>query len=200
MKLVTTLLLISTLAILSCKPKVFTPKPRGYFAIALPNHAYTLFSKAGFPYQFEYPSYGSILKDTTMTTFMKDKNGIDYWINVDFPQWNARIYLSYKNMKGAGDLEKLLNDAHELSFVHTKKADYINEPEFHNDSTHVHGVYYDVGGNAASAIQFFATDSNKHYLRGALYFNVTPNADSLQPMVAFLSKDIEHLIKTLRWK
>ena len=193
MKLVTTLLLISTLAILSCKPKVFTPKPRGYYAIALPNHAYTLFSKAGFPYQFEYPSYGTILKDTTMTTFMKDKNGIDYWIN-------ARIYLSYKNMKGAGDLEKLLNDAHELSFVHTKKADYINEPEFHNDSTHVHGVYYDVGGNAASAIQFFATDSNKHYLRGALYFNVTPNADSLQPMVAFLSKDIEHLIKTLRWK
>jgi gliding motility-associated lipoprotein GldD len=64
----------------------------------------------------------------------------------------------------------------------------------------VHGVYYDVGGNAASAVQFFATDSNKHYLRGALYFNVTPNADSLQPMVEFLSKDIEHLIKTLRWK
>ncbi len=185
---------------LSCKPKVFTPKPRGYYAIALPKHAYTLFNKAGFPYQFEYPSYGTILKDTTMTKFMKDKNGIDYWINVDFPQWNASIYLSYKTMKDAGDLEKLLNDAHELSFVHTKKADYINEPEFHNDSAHVHGVYYDVGGNAASAIQFFATDSNKHYLRGALYFNVTPNADSLQPMVAFLSKDIEHLIKTLRWK
>ena len=72
MKLVTTLLLISTIAILSCKPKVFTPKPRGYYAIALPKHDYTLFNKAGFPYQFEYPSYGTILKDSTMTQNMKD--------------------------------------------------------------------------------------------------------------------------------
>ena len=60
-------------------------------------------------------------------------------------------------------------------------------------------LHFEVGGNAASALQFFATDSVHHFLRGALYFNVTPNADSLKPANQFLRADVEHLIKTLKW-
>jgi gliding motility-associated lipoprotein GldD len=86
-----------------------------------------------------------------------------------------------------------------MSHYHTKKADYINEPEFHT-ANNVHGLFYDVGGNAASALQFYATDSHKHFLRGALYFDVTPNVDSLRPVNEFLRKDIEHFIQTLSWK
>ena len=61
------------------------------------------------------------------------------------------------------------------------------------------GLYYDVGGNAASAFQFFATDSTQHFQRGALYFDATPNADSLKPVNEFLIEDIFHLVNTLKW-
>ena len=64
----------------------------------------------------------------------------------------------------------------------------------------VSGVFFKVGGNAATAKQFFLTDTTKNFLRGALYFNVTPNADSLKPVQDFLQKDIDHMINTFRWK
>ncbi|MGB3235596.1 MAG: hypothetical protein WBA94_06980, partial [Ferruginibacter sp.] len=64
----------------------------------------------------------------------------------------------------------------------------------------VTGVFFKVGGNAATAKQFFLTDSVKNFIRGALYFSSTPNADSLKPVQEFLQKDMEHLINTFRWK
>jgi gliding motility-associated lipoprotein GldD len=64
----------------------------------------------------------------------------------------------------------------------------------------VSGMYFDLGGNTATANQFFLTDTTNHFLRGALYFNASPNADSLGIVNDFLKKDLEHLINTLRWK
>jgi gliding motility-associated lipoprotein GldD len=61
-------------------------------------------------------------------------------------------------------------------------------------------LIYEIGGNAASSIQFFLTDSTKHFIRGALYFNVAPNTDSISPVVDFVKKDIYHMIKTFEWK
>jgi gliding motility-associated lipoprotein GldD len=62
------------------------------------------------------------------------------------------------------------------------------------------GIFFKVGGNAATARQFFVTDSTKHFLRGALYFDSTPNADSLGVVNDFLEADMKHLINTLQWK
>jgi gliding motility-associated lipoprotein GldD len=64
----------------------------------------------------------------------------------------------------------------------------------------VSGIYFKVGGNAATARQFFMSDTARNFIRGALYFDTTPNADSLKPVQDFLQKDIEHLINTFRWK
>ncbi|MCG8698868.1 MAG: gliding motility protein GldD, partial [Bacteroidales bacterium] len=64
----------------------------------------------------------------------------------------------------------------------------------------VNAVIYDIGGNTASSVNFFATDSVAHFVSGALYFNTQPNIDSLQPAVEFFRKDIIHLINTLHWK
>jgi gliding motility-associated lipoprotein GldD len=94
-----------------------------------------------------------------------------------------------------------VEDAHEMSYAaHSKKADYIEPDLFRNPPQRVYGIIYNVGGNAASACQFIVTDSVKHFLRGALYFDVSPNADSLRPMNEFLEKDITHMLETLRWK
>jgi gliding motility-associated lipoprotein GldD len=183
--------------IISCRPKTYTPKPRGYFHIEFPERAYRTFKDPTFPYSFEYPVYGEIVRDTTFFG-MKPEN--PYWINIDIPTLGGRIYLSYKAINPNQNLEKLLEDTYEMTAFHTKKADYIDDFSFHIDSTDVHGIFYNVTGNAASAYQFYATDSARHYIRGALYFDVSPNADSLKPVNDFLRKDMEHLIQTLKWQ
>ena len=58
---------------------------------------------------------------------------------------------------------------------------------------------YNLQGPVASPIQFFATDSCEHFLRGSLYLYHSPNPDSLQPSLAHIEKDIVHLIETLAW-
>jgi gliding motility-associated lipoprotein GldD len=189
--------LILILLFIACRPLVYTPKPRGYARIDTPGHAYQRFEREGFPYSFEYPVYGRITQDSLMAGPKPDN---PYWININFPSLGGTIYLSYKSIDAGHSLDQLLDDAHEMSFYITKRADYMNSPAFHNPANNVHGIRYKVGGNAASAYQFFATDSTAHFLRGALYFNTTPNADSLKPVTDFLHTDIEHMLKTLRWR
>ena len=62
------------------------------------------------------------------------------------------------------------------------------------------GVMYDISGDAASSVQFYLTDSVRHFIRGALYFTLQPNSDSLSPVIEFFREDILHLIETLEWQ
>lgn len=182
----------------SCKPEVYTPKKKGYFKIDLPEHQYRSFDEPGYPYKFEYPTYGEVIRDTS---FFGQKPENPYWINIDFPKVGGRIYLSYKIIGKQNTIESLLEDSYEMTFtVHDIKADYIDDYTFHDDIRNVHGIFYSVGGDAASAYQFYATDSTRNFIRGALYFDVAPNADSLKPVTDFLKEDIDHMLRTLEWK
>jgi gliding motility-associated lipoprotein GldD len=80
------------------------------------------------------------------------------------------------------------------------KAEAINEQIINNNQDRIHGILYDLKGNTATAVQFYVTDSVRHYLRGSLYFESEPNADSLSPLIDFFREDIIHLIGTLKWK
>ncbi len=183
--------------IASCRPATYTPKPRGYYKITLPTHRYKAFDIDGFPYKFEYPTYGNIIRDSS---FFGQKPENPYWINIDFPELGGRIYLSYKQISQNQPLEKLMDDSYKMSItVHSKRADYIEDYNFNDNNRHVHGIFYNVGGDAASSYQFYATDSVHHFIRGALYFDVAPNADSLKPVNEFLRKDMEHMLETLVW-
>lgn len=179
---------------LSCN-SVYTLKPRGYFKIEFPQHEYKTFDEPGYPYSFEYPVYSSIVKDTT---FFEDKPENPYWINIDFPRFNGRIYISYKNID-KNNFSKLVNDAFTMTYKHTSRATEIRDSLMHTP-TGVSGVFFKVGGNAATAKQFFVTDSTTHFLRGALYFDTAPNSDSLGVVNDFLEADMKHLINTLRWR
>jgi len=180
--------------LLSCNSP-YTPKPTGYFKIDFPEKRYQLFDQPGYPYTFEYPVYAQIVKDST---FFGDKPENPWWINVEFPQFSSRIYISYK-MIGSNKLDSLLNDAFNLTNKHSIKASYIDDSVM-NISTNVHGEFFKVEGDVATANQFFLTDSTRNFLRGALYFDVTPNEDSLRPVNEFLVADMKHLINTFRWK
>jgi gliding motility-associated lipoprotein GldD len=174
----------------------YTYKPRGFFKIDFPRKSYQSFNQPGYPYSFEYPAYAQIVKDTT---FFEQAPENPYWINIDFPQFNSRIHISYKKVD-RNNFDSLVNDAFTLSYKqHTYKASAI-EPEPFTTPGGINGVYFTLKGNTATANQFFVTDSANHFLRGALYFNATPNEDSIRPVNDFLRKDLQHLINTLQWK
>ncbi len=181
-------------ALMACNSD-YTIKRRSYYRIDLPRHEYQTFEKAGFPYSFEYPKYASVVQDST---FFEETAENPYWINVEFPTFNGKIYISYKDVT-KNDFEKLVNDAFNMTYKHTAKATEIRDSLMRTPAG-VSGVFFEVGGNAATAKQFFLTDSTSHFIRGALYFDATPNADSLNIVNDFLETDMKHLINTLRWK
>jgi gliding motility-associated lipoprotein GldD len=182
--------------LVSCNSDYTLAKRRGYFKIDFPEKAYKKFDEPNYPYTFEYPVYSNVIKDTA---FFESKPENPWWINIDFPQFAARVYISYKEI-GKNKLDSLVNDAFKMSYKqHTYKASAIEDSEFVTPNN-VHGVYFKLAGNTATANQFFLTDSTKHFLRGALYFAATPNEDSISIVNDFLRKDLFHLINTLRWE
>lgn len=187
--------IVISLFVLSCNSE-YTPRPRGYFKIELPKKKYKVFDQPGYPYTFQYPAYGTIIKDSL---FFDQNPENPYWINIDFPLFSGRIHLSYKEI-GKNKFDSLVNDAFTMSYKqHTYKASAIQREVFTSPNGSS-GVYFTLKGNAATGNQFFITDSTKHFMRGALYFAATPNSDSLQPVNDFLKKDLWHLINTLQWK
>ena len=173
----------------------FTLKRRGYFKIDLPQHQYRTFDQPGYPYSFEYPVYANVVRDSS---FFEAKPENPWWINIDFPSLSAKIYISYKDI-GQNSFDKLRDDAFKMTFKHTSRASSIDQTPIQT-ANGVGGVFFNVGGNAATAHQFFVTDTTRHFLRGALYFDTTPNEDSLKPVNEFLQEDMNHLINTFRWK
>lgn len=179
----------------SCNSET-VPKPKGYFQIELPEKKYVLFDKPGYPYSFEYPVYGKVVQDSTFFDAAPEN---PFWVNIDFPVFNGKLYISYKEIGSGNKFEKLVEDAFKMTGKHSLKATSIDEIPV-KGGPGVEGFVFDVGGNAATGKQFFVTDSTRHFLRGALYFDATPNYDSIQPVEQFLYKDILHLIQTLKWK
>ncbi len=182
--------LLLLLLVSSCTDN-YTPKPRGYFRIDLPVQKYQVFDST-FPFSFEYPVYAAIESDSS-------KMAEPYWINIRYKPFCATLHISYKVIDG--NLAKYLDDAHTMVNKHIPKANAITQREFVDRTHHVYGLVYDIrGSDAASSYQFYLTDSVSKFVRGALYFNMVPNNDSLAPVIDFLKLDLEHMINSFRWK
>ncbi len=188
--------LVIVVGLFACNSEYSQGKKKGYFKIDFPEKKYQAFDQPGYPYTFEYPVYAVVTKDST---FFDDKAG-DYWINIDAPQFGGRIYISYKAIGGANNFDSLVRDGFKMAYKqHMDVSTGIDEQRILTPNK-VEGMFFSLGGNTATANQFFLTDSTKHFLRGALYFDAAPNADSLGIVNDFLKKDLQHLINTLRWK
>lgn len=170
----------------------YSPKPRGFFRINFHAKDYKPL-QTGCPFTFEAPSYSQLTPDLS--------TGADpCWKNLDFPEYNARLHLSYMDIGPNATLAQLSEDARTFAFKHTAKATAIDQSRVNDPAKKVYGLTYFIRGNAASNLQFYVSDSTKHYLRGALYFNEKPNLDSIQPVLDFLGADVQHIINTLQWK
>lgn len=184
------LLLSAFTCLISCGSDYF-PKPRAYFRIDLPQKNYRHLDSI-YPFTFDYPLYSSISKDMNSP---QEKN----WININFKDFKGSLHLSYKKVDG--NLVKYMEDSRTMAFKHIPKASAIDNRVIMNNESKVFGLIYEIrGSGAASPYQFFVTDSLNHFLRGALYFNIVPNNDSLAPIIDFLKYDIEHLIQSFEWK
>ncbi|MDB5156178.1 MAG: gliding motility lipoprotein GldD [Mucilaginibacter sp.] len=176
----------------------YSPKPRGYFRIALPKKAYREYV-SGYPFTFQYPTYAVMEKDT-QTRITHSLLNMNQLLNMQFPQLNGTLHLSYETITSKKVFDELVEDAHKFAFKNTVKATDIDQGNISIPAHKVYGIYYTIGGNAASSVQFFLTDSVKNYMRGALYFNTEPRLDSIQPVLTFVKQDINVMIATFKWK
>lgn len=185
------------LTLFSCSSDEFVPKQKAYPRLILPeNVSYQLTNLTNCAYEFESPKHAEIEIDSF---FFGEPTYDKCWINIVYPTLNSKIHLSYKEIGKDISLEKVLQDAHEMTYNHSKKADFIDELNIKNQYG-VEGLLFEVGGDAATNIQFYLSDYEKNYVRGALYFQASPNADSLQPAIDFVKADLMHLFQTFQWK
>jgi len=190
MKTLNSLLFISLIALLSACEESPIPKPLGYYRIDFPEKQYIKYD-GSCPYTFEYP------KRSILQPQLPGKPNC--WMNLHYPQYGATIHFTYNKLENE-NLSQHIEDSRKLVMKHIVKANDIVENVVSIDEAKVYGLTYDFSGNTATIYQFFLTDSNNHFLRGSMYFNLPPNPDSLAPVSNYIKKDLVHLIGTFKWK
>lgn len=166
------------------------PRKRGYLRIEIPKAEYKIFDPANCPFKFEISQLAVPVPDTNSLSE-------PCWWYINYPSLNGQIFLSYKNINN--NFDSFAEDARTLVYKHTQRANSIDEEMISNEY-HSTGILYNIGGDAASSVQFYVSDSSKHFLRGALYFNSKPNSDSLAPVIQYIKQDIARMLATMQWK
>ncbi len=172
------------LILVACKEET-VPKPKAFLRLAYAEASYQKPS-SDCPYTFEY------------STLATAKSASQCWVNIQYPQLKASINMTYRPVEG--NLKELLLEAEKLTYKHAIKADEISAQPFENQEKRTFGSLLEVSGNAASPLQFHLTDSTRHFITGALYFEVQPNYDSILPAIKYLEDDIKHLMESFEWK
>lgn len=179
------------LLVTSCS-REYQPKPKGFNRLILPEASYQM-SPDTLPYQFEYSKHARFLKDTS---WVSEK----HWVEVYYPEFKATIHVTYKKVnRDSKLLKEFLQDAYVLTSKHQIKAYAIDETIVKTPSGKT-AVVAELEGEVPSQFQFTMTDSLQNFLRGALYFNVKVQNDSLQPAIEYMKKEVMHLINTVEWK
>ena len=172
------------LGLQSCKDDVL-PKPEAYLRLEYNEADYVTFSNRC-PYTFDFNDRAEIEEEK------------DCSFKIHYPKMKATVYLTYKPVRN--NIDSLLRDAQKLTYKHVIKADDILEQPFINEKEKVYGMFYKVGGNAATNAQFYLTDSTRHFIAGSVYFYAKPNFDSIMPATDYISNDMRRLMETVHWK
>lgn len=161
------------------------PKPKAYLRLDYPEAHYVLFDDHC-PYTFAVNSAARVQAkpDCSHTIY--------------YPKMKATVFLTYKPVNN--NINALLHDAQKLTYDHVIKADGIEEQPFLNPEKRVYGMFYQVGGDAATNAQFYVTDSTKHFLTGSIYFYAKPNFDSVMPATSYIKDDMRNIMETIKWK
>lgn len=187
------ILLAGVAAATACSNDNETPKPRAYLRIDLPPHAWSVCDTAALPFTFETSNLAEVQWKKNLPR--------DKWFTIAYPQYKGYVFITYKAIHGANDLRAQIDTSYKFVEGHFSYSSGIDENRFTDRSHKLSGTTYRLKGqNVASTYQFWVTDSNRHFLRGALYIDCTPNNDSLAPVLEYLQEDIDHMIESIRWR
>ncbi|MCA6068341.1 gliding motility lipoprotein GldD [Chryseobacterium sp. RG1] len=173
------------LVLVSCG-KDSVPKPYGELRLEYPAPKYQKF-ESNCAYTFEYSDFAK------MTDAKRP-----CWYYLNYPKMKAKVFITYFPIKN--DFVDHLKEAEKMVYEHTVKASSIDTKSFEYPEKKVFGNFYELKGQSASNLQFYITDSTKHFVTGYLYFNTRPKPDSLAPAVNYIKEDMKHLLDTFEWK
>lgn len=194
-KLITVFIILSLFW--SCKDEaVFIPKPRMYPKVDYPEKEYQLFDTSFCKMTFEYPVYANFQQDRY---FFEDKPVDPCWFDINFSDFNGSLHCSYIPINNRKHYDKLIEDSFTMVEEHNRKANYRKEESIINENG-VGGLYFSLGGEVATNMQFILTDTTNHFFRASLYFNSKVAPDSIRPIYNFVKEDIDKLIETFDWK
>lgn len=191
----TRLLLIAlSILVFSCTQD-FTPKPKGFNHIPLPEHSYMLFSDSNALYSFEYADIANVYRDTTHYASYRTNYKI-----IEYPAQQCKVHLTYKPIKGSVDtLNSYIGEGYRLLDGHDKKA-YGFEEVYDTTAKGLNLALFELEGDVPSQVQFMVHDSTTNFLRGALYFEIATKNDSLAPIINYVREDIRHMLNTLEFR
>jgi len=185
------LVVCCSLFVIGCR-KDYQPKPKGYNRLVLPTEQYTQLPDT-LPYSFEYSVHSKLLKDSS---WIRENN----WIEIYYPTLKSTIHITYKKIYNKEQLLKeYYNDSYKLTAKHQIKAYAIDETVVKSPLGKT-AFISEIEGEVPSQFQFTMTDSSTNFLRGALYFNVKVQNDSLKPAIDFMKKEAMHIINTMQWR
>jgi len=170
--------------IIGCKKDSVIPKPNAQLRLEYNQGMPALLQTDAFTFQYN------------KLATAKAQSNLAY--TLEYSELRGNIFLSYEKVDN--DIKKLIYSAKKLSYEHAAKADNIIEQPYVNKEDNVYGALFVVEGNAASQVQFYATDSTNHFLTGSVYFHIKPNYDSILPAATYLQNDIRGIMESLRWK
>lgn len=172
----------------------YLPKPKGYHRIDLPDHEYQQL-QGDYPYTFEISKYSKVEKDSH---FLARPT----WIEIKYPNFGAEVDISYKAINNQPDsLTGYITTSHKLTRKHSVKASSIEEFQAKGGKDKKsHAMVFELAGDVPSQFHFYAHDSTEHFLRAALYFNMSEKNDSLAPIIEYIKVDMLNMLNTLEWK
>jgi gliding motility-associated lipoprotein GldD len=174
---------------------VYLPKPRMYPKINLPEGGKKAFDESYCKMTFNYPEYASIEKDNY---FFEGKPIDPCWFNVQFNDLAGSLHCSYIPIENRAHYDKLINESFRLVEEHNSKANYRQE-EYIQNANGVGGLYFTLGGEVATNMQYILTDTTQHFFRASLYFNSKVRPDSIRPIYEFVKKDVDEMIESFNW-
>ena len=181
------LIITLSIACLSCSEHPM-PKPNGYPRLNLPVKGYINWN-SGCHFNFKRGI-------STEIEYIKEDS---CFFNISYPSINAKIHCSYLPVNN--HLKEIIDQEYKLREKHNQFSTSVQERVYHNEEKKVNALLFNISGTqAATPLQFFITDSIHHFFRGTLYFNNTPNNDSLYTAIEFIREDVDTLIESFDWK
>lgn len=186
------ILVILAVCVSSCGGGDPIPKPKALLRLEYPTPQY-IRTNLPLPFTFEKNTLATDVSEIKIA-----RDGQSAGIDLNYPTIKGTVFITYKKVENNIDL--LLLDAQGMTQKHTQKADEITSTPYVNPDNRVFGMFYEIGGNAASQSQFYVTDSLNHFITGSLYFYAKPNYDSILPAAYYLKNDIRHIMESIKWK